>query len=559
VPVLVFGVAIAAAAAGLAGWLLRGRLVATASAPRFARLTFRQGAIGNARFAPDGQTVVYGAKWAGGPPAMQLYRTQVGSPESAKFDFVGDILAISPSNELAILQAAGTWNGGTLARVPMTGGTPRQVLEDVAYAGADFSPDGKELAVVHSTEAGDRLEFPIGNVLVGNFASSPRISRDGRQVAFWEYVNGVSAISVVGRDGRGRRILSDGWNNTQGVPCWSAGDREVWFSASEQPGKPSALWSVDLSGKRRLVMRVPGDLELDDMSKDGKALLGHHMYAQSVRFASVSEPAERELAWLDGSSVADLSSDGRTLLLNEAGEGAGSGSVVYLRAADGSPAVKLGDGYGFALSPDGKSVLAWNAKIGGKPATLLLLPTGPGQPTELAQADLVDYLWAAFLRDGKRVVFSAMGKDGTWHVYLQAISGGKPEALRPEQMILMRGANPVSPDGKYLLGIRPGEAVLIALDGSAPDRVLPGLSPPEVDWIQQWSRDSRHLYTYRLNDRPLKVWLYDVATGQRQIWKEFLIDPSSQPIRVHMTPDGNAWALEGRRTSSQLYLVEGLR
>src|SRR5262249_3360795 len=143
----------------------------------------------------------------------------------------------------------------------------------------------------------------------------------------------------------------------------------------------------------------------------------------------------------------------------EEGEGAGAGPVVYLRGTDGSPAVKLGDGYGFALSPDGKSVLAWNAKGSGKPPTLLLLPTGAGQPTELARGDVVDYHWGSFLRDGKRVVFSAVGKDEAWHVYIQAISGGKPEALRPEQMILMGGGNPVSPDGKYLLGIRHGEAV----------------------------------------------------------------------------------------------------
>ena len=64
----------------------------------FRRLTFRHGNLGNARFAPDGRTIVYGARWSGETtgPEPRLYRTQVGSPESEQFDFPGDILAISP-------------------------------------------------------------------------------------------------------------------------------------------------------------------------------------------------------------------------------------------------------------------------------------------------------------------------------------------------------------------------------------------------------------------------------------------------------------------------------
>jgi len=558
IPMLALGLTALAVAAG-AGWLVRGRFAAPPSAPKFTRLTFRQGSIANARISPDGQTVVYGARWTGDPPGNQLYRTQLGSPESAKFAFAGDILAISPSNELAILQTPPTRIAGTLARVPMSGGTPRQVLEDVGYAGADFSPDGKDLAVAHDTDKGVSIEFPVGNVLVaGADLSNPRVSRDGRLVAFWEYVNETNAISVIGRDGKGKRVLSGGWHNAQGNPCWSADGREIWFTGNERAGKPAALWAVDLSGKRRLVMRVPGNLELDDVSKDGKALLGHHIWAQSVRFASAAEPVERELAWLDASSVADLSADGRTLLLNEEGEGAGAGPVVYLRATDGSPAVKLGDGVAFALSPDEKFVLAWNAHAGGKPATLFLLPTGPGQPTELTRGDFALYHCGAFLRDGKRVVFTAMGKDGSFHVHVQAIAGGKPELFRPEQMILMQQTDPVSPDGKYLLARHEGEELLMALDGSAPDRALPGLDPRD-DQIQQWSRDSRNIYVYRRGERPLKVWLYDVVTGQRRLWKEFPLDASVEGIRVRMTPGGDAWTVEDRRTLGELYLVEGLR
>ncbi len=348
VTTLVLGVALLATVVA-ADWLVRGRLAAPPSSPRFTRLTFRQGAVRNARFAPDGQTIVYGASWAGDPRPGLLYRTQVGSPEYSRFDFAGDILAISPMNELAILQ-----NGskGTLARVQMSGGTPRQVLENVIYAGADFSPDGKELAVATRVEGKNRLEFPIGNVLAAvKDAHAPRFSRDGRLIAFWEHDGtGTVAIEVIGRDGKGKRVLSGGWIPWAGAPCWSADGSEVWFTANEHPNSPAALWAVDLSGKRRLLMRVPGDLELDDVAKDGRAIFLHSMYAQSLRFATASDSSERELSWLDQSGVADLSADGRTVLLNESGEGAGGGTIIYMRGIDGSPAVRLGAGEGWALS-----------------------------------------------------------------------------------------------------------------------------------------------------------------------------------------------------------------
>ncbi len=556
---LMLGLAVLSVAV-LAGWLGRGFLSAPPAAPRFTRLTFRHGDVGNARFAPDGQTIVYGAKWAGDPPGKQLYRTQIGSPESARFDFAGDILAISPSNELAIQLPS-----GTLARVPMSGGTPRQVLEHVDYQGADFSPDGKELAVAHFAEGQSRIEFPIGNVLVPRGAAGPRVSRDGRSVAFWDDTEGASALAVIDRHGGPKRVLSRGWTDP-GPPCWSASGREIWFAAQE-PGKPTAvwagesphaLWAVDVSGKRRLVMRVPGSLELDDVSRDGRALLGHFTYEQTVRFASASDPGERELSWLDASVIGDLSSDGKTLLLNEVGEGSGSDSVIYLRGTDGMPAVKLGEGTGFALSPDGSWVIAVSAPGNGKTASLSLVPTGPGQPHALAAEGLTAYGWGAWLPDGKRVVYSAVAKQGDSRLYVQAVPDGKPQAIGPENVRILPGTNPVSPDGKYAVGIRRGgETLLISLDGTGQARVLPGLSP--VDRVVQWSHDSRGLYVYGQAERPLRVWLLDVETGKRRLWKEIPIDSSIARIQLRISLDGKMWTYGGVRILSELYLVEGLR
>jgi predicted Ser/Thr protein kinase len=555
-PPLLLGLALLLAGL-LGGWALTRKLSPGASAaPSFQRLTFRQGQLGNARFAPDGRTIVYGASLSGVTKGTQLYRTHVGSPESGQFDFQGDILAISPSSELAVLLGQRWAQGGTLARVPMSGGTPRQVLESVGYAGADFSPDGQDLAVAHLVEGKSRLEFPIGKVLVPEGVQSPRISRDGASIAFWDGEGGPFAVSVIDRLGKGKRALSAGWGTATGAPCWSADGREIWFSAG-QPGEQEGLWAVDLSGKRRLVMRVPGSLELDDISREGRALIAHHTLARTVRGASAADPKERELSWLDDSWPAELSSDGKKLLLTEQGEGSGSGAVIYLRGTDGSAAVKLGEGFARALSPDEKWVLAARSSGGGKNTSLVLLPTGAGQARTLDGEGLSDFGWGGWLPDGKGVVFSATGRDGASRLYVQSLQG-KPRTIGPEATRIQPFSSPVSPDGKSVIGVHAGQVLQVPIDGSGEARAVAGLGPPD-DRVVQWSSDSRALYVYSVGQRPVSAWLVDVETGQKRLWKEFPIEESLGSVLVRVTPDGSAWVYSGRRVLSELYLVEGLR
>ena len=545
---------LAALAAGLlAGWALtRARGGRASAAPSFTRLTFRRGTIGNARFAPGGKTIVYGARWAGESPYMQLYLTQVGSPESTRYDFPGDILAISPSNELAVLDMGNRFQG-MMARVPMSGGTPRQVLDGVGYAGADFSPDGKDLVVDHWVDGRPRLEFPIGKVILPKPAGSPRISRDGRSIAFWDGEE-EDSVSVIPRDGGARRVVSKGWLTRTGAPCWSPDGREIWFTAAK-PGQTEALWAVDLSGRQRLLMRTPGSLELDDVSSDGRVLVAHHTVMRTVRVSAGGREA-RDLSWLDASMLNDLSADGRMLLLTERGEGSGSGAVIYLRGTDGSPAIKLGQGLGQGISPDGQWVLANSAPEYGTASSLVLLPTGPGQPVALDKGELAAVGWGAWFPDGKRIVFAGERQDLKAHLFVQEVPGGKPVPLGPEDTMLplpAGTASPVSPDGKLIVGVRGDQVVLVPADGG-PARSVAGLSAG--DRVAQWSANSRSLYVW---ERPAKVWLLDVDTGQRRPWKEIPVEDSVSVNQIRVTPDGGTWAVYGIQAFAELYLIEGLR
>ena len=548
-------VGVAGIAAGLAvGWALTRALTATSpSSPTFQRVTFRRGSIGNARFAPDGQTIVYGANWSGEPDVL-LYQTRLGSPEARLFD-VGwaDILSISGSGELAILQRDVGGPVGTLAVVPLVGGIPRKLLTEVYWAGADWAPGGKSLAVVHAVDGRYRLEYPIGTVILGDGAGTPRFSPRGDLIAFEEELPaGGASVCVIDPVGRSKRVLSGPWAYVSGVPAWTRDGREVWFTASQE-GQTDALWAVDRSGKRRLVARVPGDLELYDVAADGRALLAHHTLSHIVRGLGAGEKEERDLSWLDGSELADLSSDGKLLLLTEGREGAGSAPAVYLRGMDGSPAVRLGEGRAFAISPDAQSVLATT----GGAAALVILPTGAGEIRSLDPGGLRAFRWGAWVPDGRSVVFSASSAEGVPRVYTQVVSEGKPHPISPERFALIPGTSPVSPDGKSVLATDGGKPLVFSIDASADGKVITGLEPE--DRPLQWGADSRSLYLTRQAERPRRLWLLDLVTGKRRLVKEFPNQDFQQAARIHVSPDGRFYAYGGFSTLSELYVVSGLR
>jgi eukaryotic-like serine/threonine-protein kinase len=532
---------------------------APAGAPTFHRLTFRSGMIHNARFAADGQTIVYGATWKGEP--NRLYSTRPESPESRPFDFPNaDILAISSSGEMALL-LAGRGGIGVLARVPLSGGAPREVLANAIYAGADWAPDGKELAVVRVVADKNRLEYPVGRVIAEAVdPSSPRFSPRGDKIAYFGISpeGNTTSLSYVEVSGKGKKTLSSGWKDLAGVPCWRPDGGEIWMTAAADTSQVYALYAVDMAGKVRIVTRVPGILELDDISRDGRVLVAHHTIIRSLTGLAAGGK-ERDLSWLDGSVPGDLSPDGNTLVLTETGEGSGATPAAYLRKTDGGPAVRLGEGAALALSPDGKWVVASVPSSRGKPERLVLLPTGAGESRVVTER-LENFGGAAWLPDGKQFVFAAQEKGHQLRIRVQNLEGGDSRPLSPEGVSIRRATNPVTPDGKFVLGVQTGGKVsLYPLEGGQP-RPVAGLDAGDVPI--QWSQDGRFLYVHVHNPSglPNKVWLLDPASGKKQPWLE--IKPGElegEGLDVLLTRDGKSYVYGTQRVLSELYVVEGLR
>jgi eukaryotic-like serine/threonine-protein kinase len=540
------------AAAGAALFLAL-RLTVGATAPTFEPLTFRRGSITYGRFAPDGRTIVFAANFDGSE--LQIHTTQPGSPESRPLGVNADLQAVSRHGELAILLER-PGRGAVLARLPLGGGAPREVLENVRSA--DWAPDGESLAVVRAEGGRDTLEFPIGHVLYQGhgWLSDVSVSPKGDRVAFFEHpidFDNRGDVAVVDLAGK-KTSLSTGWEDLFGAHWTPAGD-EVWFSASGGGGKTAgtdhALFAATLSGRVRTVTSAPGSLELEDIAPDGRVLLAHGSRRPSVMALAPDATDESELTWMDFSWVADISGDGRKVLFDEMGVAGGPGYAVYLRGMDGSPAVRLGKGMAQSLSPDGR----WALAIDLMENNVLVLPTGAGEPRALPRHAIKAFSWAGWFPDGKRILVAGFEEGKGQRMYVQDLSGGAPRPVTPEGVA--ERANTLTPDSKLVAARVKGHLMLFPVDGGDP-QPMKGADPEDTPLL--WRGDSRVLYV-RQGRLPARIFALDATSGQRTLVREIKprdtvgVDAVGD---IRLTPDGKSYAYVYIRSLYGLYQVTGL-
>jgi eukaryotic-like serine/threonine-protein kinase len=539
-----------AAALAIAAAFFAGRAATPPSVePEFEQLTFRRGSIQAARFAPDARTIVYAAGWEGAP--MTLYTAQPGNPESRSLEVQATLLAVSRTGELAILlQPAG--RAAVLARMPLGGGAPREILEDVTEA--RWSPNGDDLAVVHVLDGARRLEYPIGRVLYEppGFVSSISISPSGDRIAFADHPiigDNRGDIAVVDASGQ-RTTLTTGWEDL-GQTAWSPDGREIWFSGSRR-GTDLSLFAVTLSGQTRHLLTGAGSLNLQDVSPDGRVILSNGGRRLSMIAKAPGATEERDLAWMDYSWPVDISDDGRRLLFSEQGVAGGPGYAVYLRGTDGSPAVRLGKGDAHSLSHDGRWAIANDLST----QTLTLLPTGTGQPRTIPSHGIAAYTWSGFFPGDKRIVFAGAAKDGGTRVYVQDLDGGAPRVITPNGVA--PGRNTISPDGKWLAATFGGSVRLFPVDGGEP-KTVPGSD--RSDEPLRWNADGSVIYM-RNGRVPARIVALDVATGKRTLLHELAPRDrvgASGVQEIRLTPDGASYVFGYIQTLHNLYQVTGLR
>ncbi len=545
--------------AGAAALLLGGHVFSGPSVPpQFHELTFRRGFVSAARFAPDGKSIVYSAAWDGKP--SELFLGQPGSTESLTLGLAdADLLSISSTGALAVRMAprmsSAYASTGTMAQVALTGGAPRVLLENVRWA--DWSPDGKGLAVVRDAGGKSRLEYPVGHALyeTGGWIGNPRFSPDGRSIAFVDHptrAGDLGSIAVVDLAGHMKTLVTF-FDSAQGL-AWSPDGNEVWFTGVRE-GALRSLNAVSLSGKERLLARVPGILTLRDVARDGRVLLTMENWRLGIIALFPGSPHEQDVSWMDFSAVRDLTPDGKLLLFDESGEAGGSDGAIFLRRTDGSLPVRLSDGISLSFSPDGKWILAARPSDRKHP---MLVPTGVGEVKPLPVLAIA-FDWANWLPDGKHFLFSGSKPGEGRRVYRESVEGGELRPITPEGLDPAYYSRSVSPDGKWVLALDAEDRSFVCSVDAASCKPIPGLEAGEIAF--GWTGDGRAAYIYR-PAVPAKVFEVDLASGQRKMWRE--LNPPD-PVGVnflrapHISADGKSYAYNYNRVLSELFLVEGLK
>jgi len=542
------GLLLLAAGAALHLWIAPH---VTPTPPVYRQIAYGRGTVTAARFSGDGQTIAYSAAWEGGPPAVYTHRLDAADAPPRKM--VDGRLVAMAGGEMAVLSS-----DGTLARVPLAGGPPREIANGIAAA--DWGGDD-DFVAVRWAEGSAQLEWPLGRVIYRAAGASglfePRLSREQDSVAFLEAKQLPFLASVVQIDRSGSALpLGSTGLLARGI-AWSPDGREIWFNGGGHE------WAGDVravapGAGERIVARAPGSLRLFDTHPTGAMLAARESYHAEAWGQLAGDTAPHNLTWSQETWVPAIGRDGRSFLIQHMSSLDGT---TYL-AQVGKEPIRLGAGAATDLSPDG----AWAVHVMSD-SHVILVPCGAGEPRRVSTAGLREVHTVKFLPDGRGLLLQASEGQGRLRLFVQDSPDAVRRAVTPEGVAgIEMASGSVTPDGQWVVGrdYSTGESALYPLAGGSP-RSIPGLLRNEK--AVQWQQDGHHLFVQEErrrvgSGRSFSIVRLDTRTAARQPWLRFdLPDPAGVTFfaALRITPDGRYWTASYFRTLSDLYLVQGVR
>jgi Tol biopolymer transport system component len=526
------------------------------AAVTFEARTFDRLPITNARFLPDGKTIVYSATPSGSTPQLFILNPSAEAPLPLGLANA-HLLSVSRTGELAVIVSPRFIDqrlyGGTLARLTI-GSSPRAVAEDVREA--DWAPEGATMAIVRDLgNSRDRLEYPAGTPRheASGYLSNPRVSPDGRRVAFVEHQRRFDDrgwVKVVDQGGTVTTLTGELFG-IQGL-AWTPDGTTLLFSGNTVASTMLQPMSVPAAGgaAARPVFGVPARFIVFDVAGDGRWLAVREDLSVGVRVRVPGQEAERDLSWVGSVGARSLSADGQWLLMVDVGERGGPNYGVVLRKTDASQTIRLGEGSSQKLSPDGK----WAAAIIDTPAQLLLYPTGPGETVRVGVGPMHRLMSAAWFPDGKRLLVCGSEAARASRCYAVDRAGGAPAALTAEGVLAT-----LAPNGRTLLLTLPdGTFQLSSIDG-APPRPVRGLR--SGDRQIAWSRDGAAVYVQRGFQAPAAVERVTLATGARTLARQVTPEGASPITAIYVmdwVDDGRSYAYYYTSLPSTMFVVSGV-
>ncbi|WP_425474050.1 Tol-Pal system beta propeller repeat protein TolB [Sphingomonas montanisoli] len=226
-------------------------------------LTNGQSIVLTPRFAPNQQTITY-MSYAGDRPRIYVYNVGTGQ-QRLVVDQPNMTFAprFSPDGKYVVFSMSVGGNTD-IYRVSASGGTPQRLTTSPGIdTAASYSPDGSKIVFESDRSGGQQLYVMNADGSNQNRISygggryaTPVWSPRGDMIAFTK-LGGGFAVGVMGTDGSGEKILTNGWQDEG--PSWSPNGRVIMFFRTGQGSGKADLWSVDLTGVNERPVPTPLD------------------------------------------------------------------------------------------------------------------------------------------------------------------------------------------------------------------------------------------------------------------------------------------------------------
>ena len=477
--------------------------------------TYRSQSVFTARYTANGELMVYRAAEAGSVPRIYTLGPSYPEPRAVS-DSATHLLAVSSKDEMAVLIGAIHQRHrfvfhGTLASMPVGGGTPRELLASVSEA--DWSPDGSQLAVVHMVGGQHRLEYPIGTVLyqTGGDIGAVRVSPDGQQIAFLDHPedgDDRGVVATVDLKGVVKRLTPQ-YSGLQGL-SWTPDGTRLRYSATSGDGT-MALREVTLRGVMRTLLPTAGDAIAQDIARDGRLLATRRNKFYRMWVHTARDSVARDVSWLNASVQPTISRDGGLVAFTDASDAAGANYATMTRRVDGSPAVRIGEGLVVSISRDKQWLLSARPTV---PVQLMMYPVGAGAARRLDHGEFEAISDAELLGDGTQVMLCGKKPKRSSRCYVLPLSSASfsPAALRaitPEGV----SAAVAAPDGQTIVArsAESGYRRYAVRDGAS----VPVAGLAASDAVLRFSPDGQSLWVMRVNALPVRLERVDLPTGVR--------------------------------------------
>ena len=491
----------------------------TRRAPRFSKINISKltntGDAGPMALSPDGNFVVYVKR---GPGQQSLVVRQTASSSfleilpPQKIGFIGVSFSPDGSTIFYVTLPYGG-NVASVYRIPLLGGTPVKVVDDVDSA-ATVSPDGKQLAfirngsssrerklVVVSTGGADEKVLASTNGEYTFGLHGPAWSPDQKLIAVttvrprthW----GGYGISVVDtRNGAITSVGKDDWN-WMGQLAWTAGgDELVAIAAAGSDARlADQVWIVSYpSGAARRI------------TKDINGHLGIGLSHEQSMIASVVTDRHGAF-WI---------SDARDVK-----------RATQITRVSGDPSAKA---LGVSWMADDR--LVYSSQVSGSAELWTMRADGSDQ--RQLTFDKRQNTMPLATADGKYIVYLA-GSNGDRRISRVNVDGSNVQELTQGSPIV---GLTVTPDSKWIVYAAIGEQLpalmKVSIDGGEPSRLSQATATyPAV------SPDGKSVACYVIsNDRKRRLSIISFETGE--ILRRFDVFLEYDLPFLKWTPDGEA-------------------